>query len=66
MVNPFAWVEIPVNDMERARRFYEAVFGTTLQQLTGTEFDIWAFDSDQATYGAGAQGKFASSASQLP
>jgi predicted enzyme related to lactoylglutathione lyase len=53
MGNPFAWVEIPVNDMERARRFYEAVFGITLQRLTGTEFEMWAFDADQATYGAG-------------
>ena len=53
MANPFAWVEIPVDDMERARRFYEDVFETTLQRIPGTEFEMWMFDSDQETYGAG-------------
>jgi predicted enzyme related to lactoylglutathione lyase len=52
MGNPFAWVEIPVDEMERARRFYEDVFETTLQRLDGTEFEMWAFDADQTTYGA--------------
>jgi predicted enzyme related to lactoylglutathione lyase len=52
MANPFAWVEIPVDDMERARRFYEDVFEITLQRMPGTEFEMWAFDSDQTTYGA--------------
>jgi len=31
--NTFAWVEIPVNDMERAVSFYEKVFGVKLQQV---------------------------------
>lgn len=31
--NPFAWVEIYVDDMERARKFYETVFATTLTAL---------------------------------
>ncbi|MBD5657197.1 MAG: VOC family protein, partial [Candidatus Eremiobacteraeota bacterium] len=53
MGNPFAWVEIPVNDMARARRFYEAVFETTLQRMPGTEFEMWSFDFDETSYGAG-------------
>lgn len=52
MANPFAWVEIPVDDMDRARRFYEAVFDITLQRMENTEFEMWAFDSDQGAYGA--------------
>ena len=31
--NTFAWVEIPVNDMERAIRFYEEVFAIKLQPV---------------------------------
>ena len=53
MGNPFAWVEIPVDDMARARRFYEAVFGEPLTRLPDTEFEMWAFGSDQTSYGAG-------------
>ncbi|MCB0457456.1 MAG: VOC family protein [Flavobacteriaceae bacterium] len=30
--NPFAWIEIPVNNMERAVVFYENVFQVRLQQ----------------------------------
>jgi predicted enzyme related to lactoylglutathione lyase len=29
--HPVVWVEIPVSDMEAARRFYEAVFGWALR-----------------------------------
>lgn len=28
--NPVNWFEIPANDLERARQFYEAVFGLQL------------------------------------
>lgn len=31
--NMFAWVEIPVNDMDRAIRFYEAVFDKKLTKV---------------------------------
>jgi len=30
MQNPLVWVEIPVTDMERAIKFYNALFGFTL------------------------------------
>ncbi|MBX2829042.1 MAG: VOC family protein [Flavobacteriaceae bacterium] len=29
--NTFVWIEIPVNDMERAQAFYEAVFDIEIQ-----------------------------------
>ena len=31
--NTFAWIEIPVNDMARATKFYETVFKVSLQQV---------------------------------
>jgi predicted enzyme related to lactoylglutathione lyase len=31
--NPVNWFEIPVNDMARAVRFYEAVFGVSLARM---------------------------------
>jgi predicted enzyme related to lactoylglutathione lyase len=31
--NPFAWIEIYVADMDRAKQFYETVLGTTLSAL---------------------------------
>lgn len=43
-VNPVGWFEIYVQDMERARRFYEAVFRTTLQKLNSPgPHEMWAF-----------------------
>jgi len=52
--NPVAWFEIYVDDMARARAFYESVFQVTLQRLEspfpGPE--LWAFPADMASYGA--------------
>ncbi|MBX9448724.1 MAG: VOC family protein [Taibaiella sp.] len=31
--NPVTWFEIYVNDMQRAARFYESVFGYTLTDM---------------------------------
>jgi predicted enzyme related to lactoylglutathione lyase len=52
MSNPVGWFEIYVDDMNRAKGFYEAVFGVELQKLDGTEFEMWAFPMDQEAYGA--------------
>jgi predicted enzyme related to lactoylglutathione lyase len=42
--NPVRWFEIYVQDMARARRFYESVLDTKLERLvTGDEIEIWAF-----------------------
>ena len=43
MNNPVGWFEIYVQDMARARTFYEAVFSVQLTRLEGTEFEMWAF-----------------------
>ena len=50
--NPVAWFEIYVQDMERARRFYEGVFATTLSRLDSPEAEMWAFNGDMTSYGA--------------
>lgn len=52
MENPVAWFEIYVQDMPRARAFYEKVFAIQLQQLAGAEMEMWTFPSNQQTYGA--------------
>lgn len=44
--NPVGWFEIYVQDIERAKRFYEAVFQVKLEQLNspaGMETEMWAF-----------------------
>jgi uncharacterized protein len=51
MNNPVAWFEIYVQDMKRAKAFYESVFGTQLTKLEGTEFEMWAFPMRQDGYG---------------
>lgn len=50
--NPVGWFEIYVQDMTRAKAFYEAVFTTRLEKLPGTEHEMWVFGMDMATYGA--------------
>lgn len=55
MNNPVGWFEIYVQDMERAKTFYEAVFGIQLTKLEGTEYEMWAFpmnDNGSGTSGA--------------
>jgi len=51
--NPVAWFEIYVQDMERARRFYESVFQVALQKLgePGPEMEMWSFPGDMGSYG---------------
>lgn len=52
--NPIRWCEIYVEDMERAKAFYQAVFD---YQLTGMEdaegAEMWAFPESMSNYGAG-------------
>jgi catechol 2,3-dioxygenase-like lactoylglutathione lyase family enzyme len=50
--NPFTWVEIYVQDLERAKTFYEAVFDFKLEKLQ-TEIPMWAFPADPGQWGAG-------------
>ena len=41
--NPVSWFEIYVQDMERARGFYESVFSVKLERLHTGDLEIWAF-----------------------
>ncbi len=41
--NVVGWFEIYVQDMERAKAFYEAVFTVKLQQLPSPVVKMWAF-----------------------
>jgi len=50
--NPFTWVEIYVQDLERAKTFYEAVFDFKLEKLQ-TEIPMWAFPTHPGQWGAG-------------
>ncbi len=52
--NPVAWFEIYVEDLERAKRFYESIFQVALQPLNAPfpEIELWAFPADKNSYGA--------------
>jgi uncharacterized protein len=52
--NPVAWFEIYVQDIDRAKRFYESVFQVTLQKLNAPfpGVELWAFPADMSSYGA--------------
>lgn len=44
--NPVGWFELYVQDMERARNFYQNTFQVTLQRLgdpNDTSIEMWAF-----------------------
>lgn len=49
--NPVGWFEIYVQDMERAKRFYESVFQTKLQKLEDPETEMWAFPMNMEGWG---------------
>lgn len=57
MNNPVGWFEIYVDDMARARAFYQGTLGVELTPLGNPTADsqgleMWAFPMDQAVYGA--------------
>jgi predicted enzyme related to lactoylglutathione lyase len=52
MGNPVGWFEIYVDDMARARAFYEAVFGVTLTALGDSGIEMYAFPMGNESYGA--------------
>jgi hypothetical protein len=51
MANPVGWFEIYVQDMERAKKFYEAVFAVKLEKLNSPEIEMWSFPGDMNSYG---------------
>ncbi len=53
--NPVAWFEIYVDDLQRAKTFYEAVLAVELGKLddpTGGKLQMLTFTSNMEQYGA--------------
>ena len=48
--NPVGWFEIYVQDMERAKKFYETVLQTTLEKLN-TPSEMWVFPMAHGSHG---------------
>ena len=42
-MNPVGWFEIYVQDVPRAKAFYEAVFCVTLNRLPNPSLELWGF-----------------------
>ena len=55
--NPVGWFEIYVQDMPRAKAFYEGVFAVQLQKLESPDLEMWAFPMQEN--GKGAMGALA-------
>ena len=50
--NPVGWFEIYVQDMPRARVFYEEVFGVGLERIGDGQPELWKFPQSMTDYGA--------------
>lgn len=50
--NPACWFEIYVQDMARAKAFYETVLQVKLNRLTEGTPELWGFPSDMNSYGS--------------
>lgn len=50
--NPVGWFEIYVQDMARAKAFYESVFRVQLEKLDSPGIEMMAFPMQQERYGA--------------
>lgn len=56
VANPIAWFEIYVDDLTRAKQFYESVLSVSLDVLSDpndTSIEMLSFPSNMETYGAG-------------
>jgi predicted enzyme related to lactoylglutathione lyase len=51
--NPVGWFEIYVQDMKRAKKFYESLFDAKLEELKSPagELEMWSFKGDNNAYG---------------
>ena len=50
--NPISWFEIYVQDMPRAKAFYEAVLQVELTPLNPAGPELWSFPASMTDYGA--------------
>jgi predicted enzyme related to lactoylglutathione lyase len=51
--NAVTWFEIYVQDMPRARGFYEKVFERKLERLDSGDIEMWSFQGVTGAYGSG-------------
>lgn len=51
--NPVGWFELYVQDMERAKKFYQSVFGFVLTKIESPGIEMWGFPMEQNKTGAG-------------
>ena len=51
-MNPIGWFEIYVQDMGRAKAFYESVFNVKLEKLNDEQPELWKFPQSMTSYGA--------------
>lgn len=51
--NPVGWFEIYVQDSERAKKFYEAVFQGQLEKLDFPDLEMFTFPMEMNSSGAG-------------
>ncbi len=49
--NPIGWFEIYVQEMDRAREFYEKTFQVTLERLEGPNLEMWVFPMRPTDHG---------------
>jgi len=52
-INPVIWFEIYVQDMTRAKAFYEAVLQVKLERLNNPVIEMWSFPMAMDKVGAG-------------
>jgi uncharacterized protein len=50
--NPITWCEIYVQDMDRAKHFYESVFQVKMEKLESPGIDMWTFPMAMEAVGA--------------
>jgi uncharacterized protein len=51
--NPIVWFEIPVSDMQRAIKFYEAAFDVRLEPMEVNGMHLAFFKMEREVYGSG-------------
>lgn len=51
--NPVGWFEIYVQDMTRAKKFYEAVLQIKFEKLNSPDIELWGFPMAMDKWGAG-------------
>ncbi len=51
--NPVGWFEIYVQDITRAKAFYQTVFQRTFEKLNAGDLEMWAFNNEMGKPGTG-------------